>query len=431
MNSLWSRTADIAERKALGTDCRTDVLIVGGGIAGILCAYKMECAGIPYILAEAGTVCSGITRNTTAKITCQHGLIYSRLIKEYGVEKARMYFEANRAALKEYRILCKNIDCDFEEKDSYVYSVSDRKAIEKEVKSIEELGFTADFTEETSLPFDIAGAVRFPNQAQFNPMKFISSISEGLNIYEHTKICEFQGKKVVTNQGTIHAKKIIIATHFPIINKHGGYFLKQYQHRSYVIAFENTQQIDGMYVDERKTGMSFRNYRDLLLIGGGGHRTGKQGGKWQEISDFASRRYPNAKERFRWAAQDCMTLDGIPYIGLYSHGTPDMYVATGFNKWGMTSAMAAASILTDMIKGKQNDYASLFSPARSMLHPQLFINAAEAAVNLLTPTVKRCPHLGCALKWNSQEHSWDCPCHGSRFDEDGALIDNPATGNLS
>lgn len=431
MNSLWSRTADIAERKALGTDCRTDVLIVGGGIAGILCAYKMECAGIPYILAEAETVCSGITRNTTAKITCQHGLIYSRLIKEYGVEKARMYFEANRAALKEYRILCKNIDCDFEEKDSYVYSVSDRKAIEKEVKSIEELGFTADFTEETSLPFDIAGAVRFPNQAQFNPMKFISSISEGLNIYEHTKICEFQGKKVVTNQGTIHAKKIIIATHFPIINKHGGYFLKQYQHRSYVIAFENAQQIDGMYVDERKTGMSFRNYRDLLLIGGGGHRTGKQGGKWQEISDFARRWYPDAKEKFRWAAQDCMTLDGIPYIGLYSRGTPDMYVATGFNKWGMTSAMAAASILTDMIQGRQNDYAGLFSPARSMLHPQLFINAAEATVNLLTPTVKRCPHLGCALKWNSQEHSWDCPCHGSRFDEDGALIDNPATGNLS
>lgn len=431
MNSLWSRTADIAERKALDTDCRTDVLIVGGGIAGILCAYKMECAGIPYILAEAETVCSGITRNTTAKITCQHGLICSRLIKEYGVEKARMYFEANREALKEYRLLCKNINCDFEEKDSYVYSTGDRKAIEKEVKSIEELGFTANFTKETSLPFDIAGAVRFPNQAQFNPLKFISSISEGLNIYEYTKICEFQGNKVVTNQGTIRAKKIIIATHFPIINKHGGYFLKQYQHRSYVIAFENAQQINGMYVDERKTGMSFRNYRDLLLIGGGGHRTGKQGGKWQEISDFASRFYPNAKERFRWAAQDCMTLDGIPYIGLYSRGTPDMYVATGFNKWGMTSAMAAASILTDMIKGKQNDYADLFSPARSMLHPQLFINAAEAAVNLLTPTAKRCPHLGCALKWNSQEHSWDCPCHGSRFDEDGALIDNPATDNLS
>lgn len=431
MNSLWSRTADIAERKALGTDCRTDVLIVGGGIAGILCAYKMECAGIPYILAEAETVCSGITRNTTAKITCQHGLIYSRLIKEYGVEKARMYFEANRAALKEYRILCKNIDCDFEEKDSYVYSVSDRKAIEKEVKSIEELGFTADFTKETGLPFDIAGAVRFSNQAQFNPMKFISSISEGLNIYEHTKICEFQGKKAVTNQGIIHAKKIIIATHFPIINKHGGYFLKQYQHRSYVIAFENAQQIDGMYVDERKTGMSFRNYRDLLLIGGGGHRTGKQGGKWQEISDFARRWYPDAKEKFRWAAQDCMTLDGIPYIGLYSRVTPDMYVATGFNKWGMTSAMAAASVLTDMIQGRQNDYAGLFSPARSMLHPQLFINIAETAVNLLTPTAKRCPHLGCALKWNSQEHSWDCPCHGSRFDEDGALIDNPATDNLN
>ena len=185
-----------------------------------------------------------------------------------------------------------------------------------------------------------------------------------------------------------------------------------------------------MYVDEAQTGMSFRNYQNLLLIGGGDHRTGKKGGNWQELTAFASRHYPRAREVYRWAAQDCMTLDAVPYIGQYSKNTPNLYVATGFNKWGMTSAMVSAMILTDCILDRQTPYAEVFSPSRSILHPQLAANAFEATVNLLTISKKRCPHLGCALKWNEQERSWDCPCHGSRFTEDGVLLDNPATGNL-
>ena len=226
------------------------------------------------------------------------------------------------------------------------------------------------------------------------------------------------------------AEKIIVATHFPFINKHGSYFLKQYQHRSYDLALENAPNVHGMYVDEAQKGMSFRNYQNLLLIGGGDHRTGKQGGNWQELSNFAIRYYPNAKEKYRWATQDCMTLDSVPYIGQYSKHTPNFYVATGFNKWGMTSAMVAGMILTDMVMGKENPNAEVFSPSRSILRPQLAVNAFEATVNLLTPSQKRCPHLGCALKWNGKERSWDCPCHGSRFTENGVLIDNPATGNL-
>jgi len=126
-----------------------------------------------------------------------------------------------------------------------------------------------------------------------------------------------------------------------------------------------------------------------------------------------------------------MSLDGLPYIGKYSKRTPDLYVASGFNKWGMTSSMVSAKILCDMILGKNNAYQDIFSPQRSMLKPQLFINGLETSKNLLTPTSPRCPHLGCALKWNKQEHSWDCPCHGSRFEKDGKLIDNPSTGNLN
>ena len=185
-----------------------------------------------------------------------------------------------------------------------------------------------------------------------------------------------------------------------------------------------------MYLDEAENGLSFRSHNGRLILGGGGHRTGKQGGSWQELEAFAAAHYPDANITHRWATQDCMTLDGMPYIGQYSANTPNLYVATGFNKWGMTGSMASALLLTDLILGKPNPYAGLFSPSRSMLHPQLGINMLESAKNLLTPTAPRCPHLGCALKWNPQEHSWDCPCHGSRFTAEGELIDNPATGDL-
>ncbi|MEG2916068.1 MAG: FAD-dependent oxidoreductase, partial [Oscillospiraceae bacterium] len=180
----------------------------------------------------------------------------------------------------------------------------------------------------------------------------------------------------------------------------------------------------------KQNGMSFRNYKDLLLVGGGDHRTGKTGGNWEELRRFAKQHFPKAQEKYAWATQDCMTLDSVPYIGNYSKHTPNLFVATGFNKWGMTSSMVSAMILSDMVQGKKNEYAQVFSPSRSMMKPQLFINGFEATTNLLTISKRRCPHLGCALKWNKAEHSWDCPCHGSRFNKDGNLIDNPATGDL-
>ena len=283
---------------------------------------------------------------------------------------------------------------------------------------------------EPNLPLQTAGAVRFQKQAQFHPLKFLFTIAKDLPIYEHTKVLELKPGAAKTHQGTVRAKNIIIATYFPILNKHGGYFLKLYQSRSYVLALENVPKIDGMYVSKSEKDMSFRPYGDLLLLGGGGHRTGKQGDGWAELSAFAQRTWPQAREVYRWAAQDCMSLDSIPYIGQYSARTPGLYAVTGFNKWGMTSAMAAAMALCDLVQGRGNPYAALFSPSRSILHPQLAVNAAEVAMSLLTPTVPRCPHMGCALKYNPQEHSWDCPCHGSRFGEDGQLIDNPSTDDL-
>ncbi|MBQ8717251.1 MAG: FAD-dependent oxidoreductase, partial [Clostridia bacterium] len=412
---------------ALGGNKKTDVLIIGGGIAGILCAYKLKNEGVVCMLVEATEICSGITKNTTAKITLGHGLIYDKMIKRFDEHRARLYAKAQTKAIKEYTRLCEDIDCDYETRDNYVYSLADRKKIEKEISALIRLGVKAEFSDAHELPFSVAGAVRVKDQAQFHPLKFLYAISKGLPIYEHTKVVELMPHKTKTNRGEITYKKLIIATHFPMLNKHGLYPLKLYQHRSYVIALKGVQNVDGMYVDESDTGLSFRSYGDLLLLGGGGHRTGKQGGCWQELEDFARKHYKNAQVVGKWATQDCMTLDDVPYIGQYARSTPDVFVATGFNKWGMTNAMVAAELLCDLVQGKANPYAAVFDPSRTVLRPQLAVNTFDSIVGLLTPTAPRCPHLGCALEYNRAERTWDCPCHGSRFREDGKLINNPAT----
>ena len=434
MGSVWKETVKMRSFPNLERELHVDVLIIGGGMAGVLTAYLLKQAGIDYALCEAKQIGSGTTKNTTAKITSQHGLIYDRLIREFGVRKAGLYYRANEEAIETYRTLCETIDCDFEKKDNFIYTLDDNAAIEKELRALKKLGIPAKRNDGPDLPFEVMGAVQFPNQAQFHPLRFLSGISEGLRIYEQTRVRELKktktGIQAVTSGGTVFANRVIVATHFPFLNKHGVYFIKQYQHRSYVLALDGAPQFDGMFLDDDEKGLSFRNYRNLLFIGGGSHRTGKNGGGYRELKAVAERFFPEATVRYAWAAQDCMTLDAVPYIGRYSSGTEGLFVATGFNKWGMTGSMTAAKLLCDLMTGTENPYAEVFTPSRTMLRASLFANAAEAILGLITPTVPRCPHLGCALHWNAEEHSWDCPCHGSRFTEDGKLIDNPATGDL-
>ena len=431
IQSIWNKTTQKPRFDSLNKNKNTHVLIIGGGIAGILCAYKLKNAGVDCILVESDEICGGITKNTTAKITLGHGLIYDKMLRRFGEDKARLYLNAQLLALNDYKNHCKSIECDYETKDNYVYSLNNQKKIEKEVFALNRIGVKAEFSDACELPIKVSGAVRIKEQAQFHPLKFLYTIAGDLPIYEHTKVKELMPHKAITNHGEITYKKLIVATHFPILNKHGLYPLKLYQHRSYVIALTGAQNVNGMYVDESDTGLSFRNYGDLLLLGGGDHRTGKQGGCWQELEAFAKKHYKTAEIVGKWATQDCMTLDDIPYIGQYAKSTPDVFVVTGFNKWGMTNAMVAANVLCDLVRGKENPYSKVFSPSRSMLRPQLALNIIESAAGLLTPSVPRCPHLGCALKYNRAEHSWDCPCHGSRFTEEGELIDNPATDDHS
>jgi glycine/D-amino acid oxidase-like deaminating enzyme len=252
-----------------------------------------------------------------------------------------------------------------------MYSRTEKKTLEREAETVRSLGFQAEFTTKTKLPFPVAGAVCYPGMAQFHPLKFLYGAAEGLNIRENTFVCRLDDGAAYTNSGKIKAKKIIIATHFPFLNRHGLYFMKLYQMRSFVIALEDAPDLEGTYVDTTRDGMYFRNYGNLLLVGGGDHRTGKRGGGFEMVRDFIRRFFPDAHERYVWATQDCMSLDDVPYIGPYSKATPELFVATGFNEWGMTPSMVAAFVLADLVTGRENPYADVFSPSRSMFRAQL------------------------------------------------------------
>lgn len=432
MKSLWQAETTLPNYDSLKRDVKTDVLIIGGGLAGLLCAYMLKEGGVECIVAEREKICSGTSGNTTAKITSQHSFVYSKLINTYGAEFSQKYYLANERAVHKYSELCKNTDCEFERKDSFIYSRCSPAKIENELSALEMIGAKAEFAVPEDIPFDICGAVKFKNQAQFNPLKFVNQIVQGLKIYEHTPIRSFDGKAYRTDNASIFADYVIVATHFPIFNKHGFYWGKLYQNRSYVIALENAAEIDGMYMDEDEKGLSFRNSGDLLLVGGGAHRTAKNTSGWTELEHAAKAYYPSSNIKYRWAAQDCMSLDGVPYIGKYSSKRENVFVTTGFNKWGMTSSMMSAMLLSDLILGRQNEFEDIFSPSRSILHMSLASNMLHSLIGLLTPSVPRCPHLGCALKYNGAEHSWDCPCHGSRFNaNNGKVINDPATDNLT
>lgn len=430
MDSIWETDVQMPCFPRLEGDLHADVLIIGGGLAGLLCAHRLKLAGVDCVLIEQNRIMSGVSGRTTAKITSQHGLIYDKLLRNFGAERARLYWQANEDALATIREIAQNADCDFETQSSYLYATGSTEALEREMIACEKLMIPARWKTKLELPFPVTGAVAFLEQAQFHPMKFAAHVAKDLKIYENTKALSFEGNKVQTPGGCVTADKIIVATHFPLLNKHGAYFLKLYQQRSYVIALENAGKINGMYLDCAENGLSVRSAGQYLLLGGGGHRTGKDGRNWELPESMARKYYPSAQIAARWATQDCMTLDGMPYIGQYSRATPNLYVATGFQKWGMGSSMVSAMLLSDLICGKENPYAALFAPSRSMLHRQLLCNGIESTLNLLRPTRPRCPHLGCALHWNREEHSWDCPCHGSRFAADGTLLNNPATDDL-
>jgi len=445
MKSLWSKTVQLAERESLNADLRVQNVVIGAGIAGVLIAYLLQEKGQEVIILEANEVASGQTKNTTAKITSQHGLIYNDLMKNTDIERAKGYAQANENAIQIYKeiITKEGIACHFEELPSFLYSQKEEgvQKLKKEAKAAKSLGIDAEYIRGDKikdLPYGIMGAVKFEGQAQFHPLEFIQAIAPKLKIYEHTNVLEVDEHFVITENHVVVADNIIFATHYPFPVVPGYYFLRQHQSRSYAIAIEGDgvpDKLEGMYYGIDREALSFRHADGKVIVGGGSHRTGKKGetGGLCALREKVKQYYPQAKEAECWAAQDCMPHDEIPFIGKFSIKHDNWFVATGFQKWGMTTAMVSAMIISDMIVGRNNPYAHIFSPQRLLIkagYKKFFVDVWESirslGKGLFVDRGQKCTHMGCALCWNEEEQSWDCPCHGSRFTKEGETIDNPA-----
>lgn len=441
MKSIWDCRESGKKRDRRRLPERAETVVIGGGMAGILTGWLLQEAGIEAVVLEALEVGSGQTGKTTAKITSQHGLIYDKLTNTLGEEAAGQYARTSQAAIDEYEriIRKKKIDCGFTKLPAYLYTETEEGAakLERERTAAVRAGIPASIVYETDLPFAVKRALKFENQAQFYPLEFLYELSDDLRVYEHTKVLKVNGHEVMTTRGTITADRIVFASHFPILNWPGFYFMKMYQERSYVLALENMngENLDGIYYGIDADGLSVRSAGDLILLGGMGHRTGESPmeSPYDALRKRAKEIWGNVTEKAVWSAQDCMTLDSVPYIGKFSRLRPDWYVATGFGKWGMTNSMVSALIIRDAITGKHGQDWQVFSPQRKLVRASrqnLFRNLGHAAKNFFVPGGPRCAHLGCRLEWNRTEKTWDCPCHGSRYEKCGNLIDNPSKKSI-
>ncbi len=495
MSSLWLEHDKINNSfDSLNENILTDVCIIGGGIFGITCGYYLSKKGVNTVLLEKDNIAEKVSGHTTAKITSQHNLIYKYLIDSLGEDLARQYLEANQCGLENIRNIVKNekIECDFENQDAFVYT-TDSDEVEKvrlENEAVNLLGFNSEFVTDTNLPFKVLGAIKFPNQAQFNPVKYMNClvnkiIENGGKIYTDSLVYDVKRSgneyEIYTNDGgQVRAKYVILASHYPFIDRLGYYFLKMYQSTSYVIGVDiGDKSFNGMYINSKEPIYSYRfakmGNKKILLVGGCDHKTGSKidlSHAYSILEDEVRKYYPDCKVLYKWNTEDCISLDKIPYIGEFSNLMPNVYIGTGFNKWGMTSSNVAANIIVDKILGRENEYEDVFKSTR--LHPiknneELGNMIKETANSLVINkfkvkeldidkiendtghvleydgvkiglyknakgdifTVKPiCTHLGCLLSWNNLDKTWDCPCHGSRFDYTGKSLYNPAIKDL-
>ncbi len=492
--SFWVGTTPETDYPPLAGDASVDVAVIGGGITGVTAAVLLKRAGRKVALVESKRIVRGATGYTTAKVTAGHGAVYAQLAKRFGEEGARIYAESQQAAIERIAELCSQdgIDCDFERKANFVYAESEQEAenLREEAEAARVAGLPASFVTETPLPFQVAGAVRLENQAQFHPRKYLLALAatipgDGSHVFELTRAIDVDHGEpctVKTDRGTLRARDVIVATHLPFLDR-GLFFAKAHPHRSYALAapIDPGAAPDGMFINAGQPTRSIRTMPDgerlYLNVGGAGHKPGQADDmpqRYDELEEFLRRHWPSAGPvEYRWSTQDYLSVDHVPYIGRVRRGAKHLYAATGYNKWGMSSGTLAAMLLTDEIEGRENPWARLYRAKR--LKPRAstgkFVkeNAAvgarffadrlkrgakrspgelangegalirvrgrktavyrdeAGALHALSPV---CQHLYCIVAWNDAERSWDCPCHGSRYSGEGRLIEGPSVKDL-
>lgn len=492
--SYWLASVQIPQFEQLSGDIDVDVAIVGGGIVGIASAFALKQSGLKVTVVEAAKVFHGTTGHTTAKLTAQHDIIYSTINTNMNLESAQQYADANKAALVavDEAIKQNNIQCDFSWQPAYVFTQNDNEIqkIQDEAKIASDLGFAATYLEEIPLPIKVKAALRFDNQAQFHPLKYLIAVANlipgnGSHIYENTMALDIQtenGYTITTNKGySIKAPNVIIATHYPFYDGNGIYYSRIHPVKSYAIGITIKDKFPGgMYITSEDPGRSFRstplaNGEELVIIAGEHHNTGQGGDMnthYKNLIDTANSVFELSEVLYRWSAQDYTSLDKVPYIGSLTSNSPGLYVATGFRKWGISTSIAASLILKDYIMGKENPWAPVFNPSRAepVATPEKFETLKTNITNALRESIQMqieddsdikpgearivdingkkygayvdnngkqhiiditCTHMGCTLQWNSAEKSWDCPCHGSRFTYDGKILESPAKKPLT
>ncbi len=426
--------ADMPHFPYLEADTSCDVLIIGGGLCGLLCAYYLTSKGASVLLCEADRIANATTARSTAVITSAQDTLCTDIAKRFGESAAMAVMRERCAALDSCRTLAKRLGCKCAERDYYLYTTDKPSELVNEYEFLKKLGFESELLSKMPLNIPMNSALKFGGQLQLDPLDFSACIARGLNIREGTRITELTPygalAKSKSGEYKIHARRVIVATHFPLPKFKGLFALKLYQVRSYVLALEGAPDIGATYEDIAEDGVYLRMYDNYLLLGGGDHRTGKSGGGLGSLMRYKNEHFPRAKVVTSWATQDTVSLDGLPYIGQLTKNDGRVFVATGFGGNGFIGSIMSATILSDLVLGRDNAAAKLFAPSRSMLTAQLFKNVGTTLVDFFTPTAKRCPHLGCALVWNAAERSWDCPCHGSRFSENGDLLNDPAQGGI-
>ena len=492
--SYWMDSAKAPSYPRLQEDVTVDVAVVGGGIAGLCTAWELTAAGRSVAVLEADRIVAGVTGYTTAKLSALHSLSYARLRGSFGADAARLYARSQQEAVEHAVATAAQlgIDCDLERVPGFAYVESPDRVdqIRAEVDAAAEAGLAASFVTDTGLPFPVAGAIRVEDQAQFHPRKYLLALAEDLSrrggrIFEHSRVVRLhQGEpcRITTEDGsTVTARDVVVATHYPVFDR-ALLFARLSPRRELVVAATISADRDpgGIYITQEQNTRSVRTapYRDgqrLLIVTGEKFTpgTGDVTAQWQRLLAWTSQRFPGAEVGYRWATQDSGTTDHVPYIGPFHLGARHVYVATGFGGWGMSTGVLAGRLLTALIAGSQPPWAKLYDPRRlHPLHeaaPMLKLQAKVAehfvgdrlrrspvdSVDDIAPGTgavlrsgleqravyrddtgalhalsARCTHLGCIVAFNDAERAWECPCHGSRFAVDGAVIQGPANRPL-
>jgi glycine/D-amino acid oxidase-like deaminating enzyme/nitrite reductase/ring-hydroxylating ferredoxin subunit len=491
--SYWIDSTATPRFPRLEEPVAVDVAVLGAGIAGITAATLLKEAGKTVALLDSKEVLRGVTGYTTAKLTSGHTLIYSAITSIFGPGEARLYADANEAAIAHVRRVVdeRGIDCDLETATNYVYTES-RDEVEKirdEVEAARAAGLGVSFVDETPLPFPVAGAVRQENQAQFHARKYLLPLvetipGEGSHVFQETRAVSVEDGepcRVETNRGVVTARDVIVATHLSILDR-GLFFAKTSPKRSYVVGIpvEPGSAPEGMFISTETPVHSIRSTpldggRRLLLVGGEGHKAGQEKDtrrRYAALEDWARSRFGAEDVEYRWSTHDNYSVDRVPFVGRLTRRADHVYVATGFGGWGMTNGTVAALIVSDAILGRANQWAGLYDSTRlprvrgfgrlakenANVGMHWFadrlpgrkgdvddipagegrivdLNGERAAVykdenGELTAVSATCTHLGCIVGWNTAERTWDCPCHGSRFDTSGRVIQGPAVRDL-